>query len=227
MNQFYNIAAALKKFYANKSLHLIFLITWTFLTFSPVFASTYAPLQEKQDSSLKSLNELHEKYVNYNSDYLQAAELEHQKLLRNIFAVGFFFVMVLLIFTMYFYASKIKKVTNILVLQDDALKSTKDQLIKIIGIFNYIEQQVYITDSKGIVEWANVYAGNYFTEKYEENKINLLQKFAANNQSEILKGINDQAIVIFRDNLFLEKNQWKMIPIKNSKGEFANMVFIS
>jgi hypothetical protein len=188
-----------------------------------ISASTSYQVKQSQDTSLQSLS----KQLNYNSDFMQFAEVEHQKLLRNIFGVSALFVLALLAFTMYFYGSKIKKVSNIIVMQDDVLKATKDQLIKIISVFNYIDQQVYITDSTGIVEWANNYACNYFTEKYEENKISLVQKFSSENQGMILKGINDGLQITFKDNLYAQLGQWKMIPIKNSKGDFTNMIFIA
>ena len=182
--------------------------------------------QQVPDSTTQNLQEPLKSYENFNADYLQKVEIEHQKLLRNIFAASFFFLLALLIFTMVFYGSKIKKVSNIIVLQDEALKSTKDQLIKIINIFNYIDQQVYITDSKGIIEWINAYGTNFFTEKYEETQINLVSRFSTENQGNVLKGINDQVLMSFKDKMFNEHLAWKMIPIKNSKGEFSNMVFI-
>jgi hypothetical protein len=163
---------------------------------------------------------------NSNSEYMLKTEIENQKLIRNIFVGSFILILALLLFTMFFYGSKIKKISSIIILQDEALKSTKDQLIKIIGIFNHIDQQVYITDSKAYVEWTNTFASNYFKDKYEVNKISLIEKFSSENQDIILKAINEQNQVQFNDELFANNNKWKMIPVKNSKGEFSNMVFI-
>jgi transcriptional regulator with PAS, ATPase and Fis domain len=180
-----------------------------------------------QDTVSTSVQEPTDTYMNFNNDFIAQAELDHQKLIRNIFAISFFFVLIILIFTLSFYGGKIKKVSNIIVLQDEALKSTKDQLIKIINIFNYIDQQVYITDSKGIIEWINAYGTTFFTEKYEESKISLTNKFTSDNQAIINNGCDESKQIAFQDNLFGRNNQWKMIPVKNSKGEFSNMVFIS
>jgi hypothetical protein len=180
-----------------------------------------------QDTLSTSVQEPTDTYMNFNNDFIAQAELDHQKLIRNIFAISFFFVLALLIFTLSFYGGKIKKVSSIIVLQDEALKSTKDQLIKIINIFNYIDQQVYITDSKGIIEWINAYGTTFFTEKYEESKISLTNKFTADNQVIINNGCDESKQIVFQDNIFGRNNQWKMIPVKNSKGEFSNMVFIS
>jgi hypothetical protein len=217
---------------------LLTLFRWRFQIiivslFVIIFAAISLPAQalpkfsNYQDlDSLKNAKDSLDQLVDFNSKYLENAEIDHQKLLRNIFAVSFFFMMGLLVFTMLFYGSKIKKISNIIILQDDALKSTKDQLIKIISIFNYIDQQVYITDSKGIVEWVNAYSLSFFNEKYEDNKISLVEKFSIENQGIIFKAINDQQQVFFKDSLFKKDLSWKMIPVKNSKGEFSNMVFI-
>lgn len=178
------------------------------------------------DSIRVSMQDSMSNLATYDSDYIQKSEIEHQKLIRNIFAVSFIAVLALLLFTMFFYGSKIKKISNIIVLQDDALKSTKDQLIKIIGIFNHIDQQVYITDSDGNIEWANTTATNILNEKYEETKISIIEKFNKENREILSKAIGEQKEVHFVDNLFPNYNKWKMIPVKNSKGEFSNMVFI-
>jgi hypothetical protein len=202
----------------------ICLFVFSLISFS-VSASAGTNYYQGTDSLRVTKDSIHQ-LMDLNSNYMVNAEVEHQKLLRNVFAVCFFFMMGLLIFTMLFYGSKIKKISNIIILQDTALKATKDQLIKIINIFNYIDQQVYITDSKGIIEWANAYSLNFFKEKYEESQISLIEKFTAENQGIISKGINDQQQIFFTDNLFTKDLKWKMIPVKNSKGEFANMVFV-
>jgi hypothetical protein len=208
------------------SIFIILSILLNFLILNSSDVKAQNSSKKLQDTSIKTAQEPIETYLNYNQNYIAKAELENQKLIRNIFAISFFFVLALLIFTMVFYGGKIKKVSNIIVLQDDALKSTKDQLIKIINIFNYIDQQVYITDSAGIIEWINDSGSNFFLEKYEVTKINLLERFSAENQVSIFKAIIDQVQVSFNDKLYTQQNNWKMVPIKNSKGEFSNMVFI-
>jgi hypothetical protein len=210
----------------SKSLFLIILLS--LFVFRPVSAAASKVYQVQQlaDSLKQTPRESMDKITDFDSAYLQKAEVEHQVLLRNIFAVSFIFLLVMLIFTMYFYGSKIKKVSKLILLQDEALKSTKDQLIKIINIFNYMDQQVYITDSKGIVEWVNACANKYFKENYDKDKISLVEMFNTENQGIIFKGINGQSQATYQDNLFNQLRQWKMIPIQNSKGEFSNMVFI-
>lgn len=89
--------------------------------FSTIPAKAQVNNAKIQDSVSQSIQEPTETYLNYNTDYLAKSELEHQKLIRNIFVISFIFVLALLIFTMFFYGGKIKKVTNILVLQDEAL----------------------------------------------------------------------------------------------------------
>lgn len=179
------------------------------------------------DSINNALNDSINSFIDFQSDYLVKTEVEHQKLMRNIFAIGFIFMLGLLVFTIIFYGNKIKKVSGIIIMQNEVLNSTKDQLIKIINIFNYIDQQVYITDTKGNIEWHNTYASNWFTQDYEKEKVSLLNKFSTENQGIIFQGINEIKTISFEDPLYAPNGKWKMIPIKNSKDEFSNMVFLA
>jgi len=193
---------------------------------SYINAEIYLPNYQTNDTTIQVLSDSLNSAMNFQSDYLTNVEVEHQKLMRNIFAISFIVMLGLLVFTIVFYGRKIKKVSGIIIMQNEVLNSTKDQLIKIINIFNQIDQQVYITDSKGNVEWHNTYASNWFTQDYEKEKISLINQFANENKGLILQGINEIKIISFQDKLFNQKSDWKMIPIKNSKDEFANMVFI-
>jgi len=152
-------------------------------------------------------------------------ELEHQKLLRNIFAISFIFLFAALMFIIFFYGSKVKRINELILVQNDYMNSAKDQLQKIIGVFNHIDRFVFISSSKGIVEWTNSFALNEFKDDYEKNKVSILEKFTQENQGKIFQAINNNTRVQFIDNLYKATN-WKVIPIANSKGEFSNMVFI-
>lgn len=205
------------------------LILFSFLLLLPLFMSASPELSQYQinDSIENALNDSINSIIDFQSDYLINTEIEHQKLMRNIFAIGFVFMLGLLVFTIIFYGNKIKKVSGIIIMQNEVLNSTKDQLIKIINIFNYIDQQVYITDTKGNIEWHNTFASNWFTQDYEKEKVSLLNKFSTENQGIIFQGINEIKTISFEDPLYAPKGKWKMIPIKNSKDEFSNMVFLA
>ena len=200
----------------------VVLLSTSFLVFSSPHYINY----QANDTSIQLMTDSLNSVLNFQSDYLSNAEVEHQKLMRNIFAISFILMLALLVFTIIFYGRKIKKVSGIIVMQNEVLTSTKDQLIKIINIFNYIDRQVYITDSKGNIEWHNSHASNWFIQDYDKEKISLINKFANENKGLILQGINDVKIITFEDNVFDQQSNWKMIPIKNSKDEFSNMVFI-
>ncbi|MDF1550312.1 MAG: hypothetical protein P1P88_20980 [Bacteroidales bacterium] len=204
-------------------------VLFSFLLLLPLFMSASPELAQYQinDSIDNALNDSINSFIDFQSDYLVKTEVEHQKLMRNIFAIGFVFMLGLLVFTIIFYGNKIKKVSGIIIMQNEVLNSTKDQLIKIINIFNYIDQQVYITDTKGNIEWHNTYASNWFTQDYEKEKVSLLNKFSTENQGIIFQGINEIKTILFEDSLYTPNGKWKMIPIKNSKDEFSNMVFVA
>jgi hypothetical protein len=203
------------------------LITLFFLSVLVTTNALSQSVNYRQNDSIKqSLSNNIDSMLNDQSDYLTNNEVEHQKLLRNIFAVSFVVMMALLVFTTVFYGRKIRKVSSVILMQNEVLNSTKDQLVKIINIFNYIDRQVYITDAKGNIEWHNLHASNWFVQDYEKEKISLISKFADENKGQILQGINDVKIVSFDDEIFGQKASWKMVPVKNSKDEFANMVFV-
>ncbi len=206
---------------------LTILLLFMLLSFSnTILPETKLTQFQQIDSKKPDINDSITSMMNFHSDYLTNAEIEHQKLTRNIFIVAFVLMLGLLIFTIVFYGNKIKKVSSIILLQSEVVNSSKDQLVKVINIFNYIDLQVYITDSKGNVEWVNSFASKWFTESYESNKISLLNKFKSENQGIVFQGINQDQAVLYKDNLFGKELDWKMIPIKNSKGEFSNMVFV-
>lgn len=179
------------------------------------------------DTSLLSTLKKNSSSINgFQDKLLLETELEHQKLLRNIFALSFMFLFAALMFIIFFYGSKVKKINELIIVQNDYMNSAKDQLQKIIGVFNHIDQFVFITGSKGVVEWANSYAMNEFKDDYENNKVSLLEKFSSENQGKIFRAINNNARVQFTDNLYKAASNWKVITVANSKGEFSNMVFI-
>jgi hypothetical protein len=184
-------------------------------------------ISANNDSINFSINDSVSSIFDLRSDYLVNSEVEHQKMLRNIFMAGFVLILGLLLFTIFFYGSKIKKVSEVILLQNDAVNSVKDQLVKIIGVFNYIDIFVFITDSKGNIEWLNSYSKSYFTEDIEKSKINLITRFKPENQGVVFNGINTEKMVDFNETAFGVQKTWKMIPIKNSKGEFSNMIFLS
>jgi transcriptional regulator with PAS, ATPase and Fis domain len=198
-----------------------------FLAVSSMLTATPEVVQYQLNDTTKTIfSDSLSSMMDFQSEYTSNVEIEHQKLLRNIFAFGFLFMLALMIFTIIFYGRKIKKVSAIIVMQNEVLNSTKDQLIKIINIFNYVDEQVYITDAKGNVEWHNSFSSTWFTENYEKEKINFLNKFTTENQGHIFQGINKLESVSFEDNLYQQQSKWKMVPIKNSKDEFSNMVFV-
>ena len=206
--------------------HLLSLSVLLVFSFSLVLkAQEVSKTQKKEDSiTVSELNPVTN--LRLQDAYTLKSDVEHQKMLRNIFAVSFVFLLAALLFIVFFYGSRVKKINHLIVSQNAYLNSTKDQLQKIINVFNYIDQLVFITDSKGVIEWANSFALNVFNEDYENNKLSLLNKFSTENQGNIFRGINNNEACLFTDNIFEGTNDWKMIPISNSKNNFSNMVFI-
>ena len=161
------------------------------------------------------------------AEYFTNAEIEHQKLIRNIFAVGFIALFITLIFIIIFYGSKIKKVNELIAKQNIIVNSSKDQLVKIISVFNHLDQMVFITDKSGLIEWANDFSLTFLKQDYLKEKINLLNKFTDKNRLSINNNIAKNEILKTYDNVFSTKAQWKIVPINNANNQFSNLIFIS
>ncbi|MFN8258768.1 MAG: hypothetical protein U0W24_23975 [Bacteroidales bacterium] len=206
----------------------ILLLILAIFTIGISVAANPAQIKSANTDSINfSINDSVPSILDLRSDYLVNSEVEHQKMLRNIFIAGFVLILGLLLFTIFFYGNKIKKVSEVILMQNDALNSVKDQLVKVIGVFNCIDIFVFITDSKGNIEWLNTYSSGYFTEDIEKSKINLITRFKPENQGVVFNGINIERIVEFNETVFGVQKTWKMVPLKNSKGEFSNMVFLT
>lgn len=207
-----------------KSLLIILLVFFSVV----LNAQEISKPQENKDSTvLKDLKTRTTSSISeFQNLYSLESELEHQKLLRNIFAVSFIFLFATLMFIIFFYGSRVKKINELINVQNEYMNSAKDQLQKIIAVFNYIDQLIFITDSKGVVEWTNSFALKDFKDDYENNKVSLLNKFSSENQGVVFQAINNSQVINFSDNVFENSKNWKMIPIANSKGEFSNMVFV-
>ena len=163
---------------------------------------------------------------NFEDKFMLETELEHQKLLRNIFMISFGFLFAALMFIIFYYGSKVKKINDLIVLQNNQINAVRDQLQKVITVFDHVDRLVFITDDKGVVEWANIRARQNFTEDFLKSKISLLEKFSDENQGKLFQSINKVEVLDFKDQLYNDVKNWKMIPITNSGNEFANMVFI-
>lgn len=210
----------------HKLLQYPFLISILILSLN-INAQEITTSQEKKDSIVTfGLNAGNTSISEFQNMYSLESELEHQKLLRNIFAVSFIFLFASLMFIIFFYGSKVKKINELINVQNEYMNSAKDQLQKIIAVFNYIDQLIFITDSKGVVEWTNSYALKVFKDDYENNSVSLLDKFSSENQEKVFYAINNSQVTNFIDHVFEKNKNWKMIPIANSKGEFSNMVFV-
>ncbi len=203
---------------------------WVFILIILTANITYA--QETDSTNVQNSVNFNELSVgtsslsNFEDKYLLETELEHQKLLRNIFMISFGFLFVALMFIIFYYGSKVKKINDLIVLQNDRINAVRDQLQKIITVFDYVDRLVFITNEKGQVEWLNTRARQNFTEDFLQSKISLMEKFSDENQGKLFQSINKIEVLDFTDNLYPDVKNWKMIPITNSGNEFANMVFI-
>ncbi len=201
------------------------------LIISLIISNQFIFSQTIQDDSIKNnkvllINDNSKSLENIQSEYFNNTEIEHQKLIRNIFAIGFIILFITLIFIIIFYGNKIKKVNELIAKQNIIVNSSKDQLVKIISVFNHLDQLVFITNKGGTIEWANDFSIPFLKQDYLTEKINLLRKFSDKNRLSINDNIVKNEIYTTYDNVFSEKAQWKIIPINNANNQFANLIFL-
>lgn len=89
----------------------IFVVTLFIISFAS-FATQNNSIQ--QDTTIQELTENINSLNDFHSDYILNSELEHQKLIRNIFAFSFGAMLLLLGFVIFTYGKKIKKVSNVI-----------------------------------------------------------------------------------------------------------------
>ncbi|MEN8122832.1 MAG: hypothetical protein ABFS35_21010, partial [Bacteroidota bacterium] len=91
-----------------KSLLIILLVFFSVV----LNAQEISKPQENKDSTvLKDLKTRTTSSISeFQNLYSLESELEHQKLLRNIFAVSFIFLFATLMFIIFFYGSRVKKI---------------------------------------------------------------------------------------------------------------------
>ncbi|MBN1251215.1 MAG: hypothetical protein JXR51_10870 [Bacteroidales bacterium] len=207
----------------------ILIIIVNLFFFSQLINSQSTKTDSLTNSSYSVKNQLldnNDTFSEMQSEYLSNSETDHQKLLRNIFAAGFVFIFLILIFIIFFYGTKIKKINELITKQNILVSSSKDQLVKIIAVFNYLNQMVFITDKEGVIEWANDFSLPFLNQDYTNQKINLLNNFSDENKNSIKNAIDINSKTEFIDNILLNKAQWKIIPISNANQVFSNIVFI-
>ena len=206
----------------NYVIPVFFLIIFTNINAQEINSNT----ENIDTSNISILSSRNTSIVQSQNIYSLESELTHQKLLRNIFAASFLFLFAALMFVIFYYGSKVRKINELISAQNNYMNSTKDQLQKIISVFNHIDRSVFITNSKGVIEWTNTLANKKIGGSYENSEINLLNKFSSENQGKVFQSINNKITAEFNDTVFENISKWRVIPIENSKDKFSNMVFI-
>ncbi len=86
----------------------------------------------------------------------QESETKFQIFIRNLFALGFFTLLIILIITIFLFNKKIKKVNAYISNFDNEYKDSLFEIEKFSTILNNTENSVMIYDKEGLVEWINI-----------------------------------------------------------------------
>lgn len=172
--------------------------------------------------------------TDFDEVFLYKTEIQSQKLLKNLFLSGFIFMSLVVIFLFYMNNSKIKKVVELVKIQEREINLKKFEVEKLSTILNNTVDGLTIIDNKNKILWNN--KSFLLLYGYEKNEVETLNiKFLSSENEEIQKlidkCISEKTPVQFTFD-FKNKNndtiyiQRRIIPISDDKNEIENFAII-
>ncbi len=217
-----------------KILSIIFILSISVLIFSQntdtVPQNTYSiPDSLVQNSSLdKKIN------TDLNQDLLSKAELQTQKLQKNLFLAGFIFMTFVVVFLFYINNVKLKQVLEMVKVQERQMEAKNFEVEKLSIILNNTIDAIAIIDADNNILWNNTSLLDLygFSDEDIRNKtINFLSSQNSDIQELINKTKTDKKPVQFTFE-FKNKNgntiyiQRRIIPLTDSKNNIDNFAII-
>ena len=104
-------------------------------------------------------------------DVLQyKAQVQTQRLLKNLFFIAFLFMLVITGFIFYIYHTKTKEIIKLVKIQEKEIELRQFELAKLGIILNNTEDSAIIADKEGKILWTNNSFKNIFGCSFEEYK---------------------------------------------------------
>lgn len=171
---------------------------------------------------------------NLNDLFAYETQIQTQKLLKNLFLIGFIFMTVIVIFLFYINNTKIKQVVRLVKKQEYDIVLKKFEVEKLSIILNNTVDAIVIIDDINNILWNN----QSFYELYEISKEEVINKnidFFSNEDNKIQELLDKTKIEkkpIQYTFSFKSKNdriiyiQRRILPITDSKSEIKNFAII-
>lgn len=171
---------------------------------------------------------------NLNDLFAYETQIQTQKLLKNLFLIGFIFMTIIVIFLFYINNTKIKQVVRLVKKQEYDIVLKKFEVEKLSIILNNTVDAIVIIDDINNILWNN----QSFYELYEISKEEVINKnidFFSNEDNKIQELLDKTKIEkkpIQYTFSFKSKNdriiyiQRRILPITDSKSEIKNFAII-
>ena len=138
------------------------------------------PISETEINQNSQINfDYDENNLDMKSAFYYKTKLHTQKLLKNLFLIGFIFMLLVVGFIFYIYYSKTKEVLKLVKIQEKEIELRQFEVKKLGIILNNTEDSSLIADKNGEIIWANSSFKNIFGSTFEElkkqNKANIFE----------------------------------------------------
>lgn len=172
--------------------------------------------------------------MNYEDNFILETQLQSQKLLKNLFLIGFIFMTFVVIFLFYINNVKIKEVLQMVKIQERQIDLKKFEIEKMSFILNNTIDAICIIDTQNKILWNNssfISLYGYEKEELENKKIDFFTSENNNIQELLENAKNNKKPVQFtfdfknklQQTIFVQR---RIIPISNHDNSTENFAII-
>jgi len=187
------------------------------------------------DSQINAINNpLKNDTPNFDSLMEYESNIQTQRLLKNLFLIGFIFMSLLSIFLFYINNVKIKQIVNMVKIQDRQIDIKNFEVEKLSIILHQTNDGIAIVDDTSNINWFNnsflkIYG--YTEQEIENEKIDFFRSENEDIQNLLDKVKTEKKPVQFTfefkdkkgDTLYIQR---KVLPFSDDKSQVTNYAFI-
>lgn len=194
--------------------------------------------QQNNDYVDSQINQIPKSLNNNNPNFDTILEyqskIQTQKLLKNLFIIGFIFMSLLSIFLFYINNVKIKQILNMVKVQERQIDIKNFEVEKLSIILHQSNDGIYIVDQNNNINWYNnsflkIY--NYTEQDIENEKFDFFHSEDENIQKLLDKVKNEKRPVQFSFEVKNKKGEYlyiqrKILPLSDDKNDVTNYAII-
>jgi PAS domain S-box-containing protein len=211
------------------------LLVFIFISYNQAYSQTLQDSTTNQNriSNFNNQNKFADQKQN---EFLLETEIEQQKLFRNLFFIGFVFLLVFIIVLIFSYRSKVKRISRIIEFQKAQQNSHNLQIMIFSMVLNQVENSVVIASSTGEIQWYNESFVNLFNYSQEKDKnksiFSIPEKTDNTKFNNAMKTLLEEKNLTSYDDKFIDSLgkeisfMRKVIPIMDNHNGLVNVIVI-